>query len=991
MFDKPTQERYTVIKKVSQTVTNADQADLATDFPLLQRGLRKGKIGTIFQRDFGSQHIYPTDKYPKAPDGNAITMLTPMDDLYDAKTGKRHNIHIGYSAGNVFRVNVDANDGESATPNWQDLTRVLKGVVANYGPNFITLTASTITENLSTVETVSDDECNGWVLYNKTLAEYYKTITNVVNNGSGACRVTVSNHGLVDNVLVNVEGVQGATGANGVWLVDVIDSNTFDLVGSTFGGSYTGGGVVTRLGQTLLIITDTVNLGSTVEFTVAANMKQDPEILHAPGDVVYLIRSRAWYEQLASEMTNAIGKGFGTINSIAMIDNEPQSKRTLYINSASGGQTPLRIQHHESRGRIYASSGTPLLTLPENWYLEEAIHPIFYVKFGSLENPLTTTGLAIIHNSGEPLSKDTLQAHGAWAKILATVGNVGYTIYRGSDGGKLKYIRGYIVLIFDGYQRSDPVVEFFASSGGVNAPKIDFQFEIAPAKMNQHITGMEIYAQLITDVEYESSVNNLNERNFSDADVQLVKTIYFDRVNDSKGGTVTVSAASGLTVDGGYTLSWTLSPLQGDWEVQWKNIKFSRVFGIETELHLFRFIQSTITGNPSILDNLNHAVVKTRSPVKPIFATRAGDVNGAMVVVALDDSTLACSVVGGNGVVWDDAFPDVLVSQTGSRLRIPLQSKGQMLGIEFVPVTYTGQRPSQMILVLKKHEKELVDLINGNYVYPADVASGKSIVRHPFGVVWAGEGGIYEFDGSGQERIINLLTLNEYNGTLTCDDGITSITTSAYRSAVVGGYIPLTRQVMLQVQQNKPDGSGTEYVTKLYNIDTKDWAPDRIFGDVSGGRAISFIATRNDKLVNLSISGGVIKYPVVGKFKDEILYDGTGGVGYLVEQIINVGQLYSYDPLSILKWFATDYKGQVVSGSPVFTTYFYANDETAPFDSHVQSIGGSEREIQIKNRGGVRRLRIKHELTVANALLTGELEIRTVIIGFEPDKRSGLK
>jgi hypothetical protein len=991
MFDKPTQERYTVIKKVSQTVTNADQADLATDFPLLQRGLRRGKIGTIFQRDFGSQHIYPTDKYPKAPDGSAITMLTPMDDLYDSKTGKRHNIHIGYGAGNVFRVNVDANDGESATPNWQDLTRVLKGVVASYKPTSITLTASTITENLSTVETISDDECNGWVLYNKTLAEYYRTITNVVNNGSGACRITVPNHGLIDNMLVEIEGVQGATGTNGAWLIDVIDSNTFDLVGSTFGGSYTGGGRVIRLGQTLLIITDTVNLGSTVEFTVAANMKQNPEILHAPGDIVYLIRSRALYERLAAEMPNAIGIGFGTINNITMVDNEPQSKRTLYINSIFGGEVPLRIQYHKERGRFYTSNGTPLFTWPEGWYLEEAIHPIFYDKFGTLENPLTSAAKTYVRNSGLPNSTDTIQTFGVWLYIQAGPTNVGYTIYRGADGGKLKYIRGYIVLIFDGYQRSDPVVEFFTSSGGVNAPKIDFTFDIAPAKMNQHVTGMEIYAQLITDVEYESSVNNLNERNFSDADVQLVKTIYFDRVNDSKGGTVTVSALSGSITDGLYRLSWTLSPLQGDWEVQWKNVKIPRRPLAEDEVVVLRFIQSTITGNPSILDNLNHAVVKTRSPVRPIFATRAGDVNGAMVVVALDDSTLACSVVGGNGVVWDDAFPDVLVSQTGSRLRIPLQSKGQMLGIEFVPVTYVGQRPSQMILVLKRHEKELVDLINGNYVYPADVASGKSIVRHPFGVVWAGEGGIYEFDGSGQERIINLLTLNEYNGTLTCDDGITSITTSAYRSAVVGGYIPLTRQVILQVQQNKPDGSGTEYVTKLYNIDTKDWAPDRIFGDVSGGRAISFIATRNDKLVNLSISGGVIKYPVVGKFKDEILYDGTGGVGYLAEQIINVGQLYSYDPLSILKWFATDYKGQVVSGSPVFTTYFYANDETAPFDSHTQSIGGSEREIQIKNRGGVRRLRIKHELTAANALLTGELEIRTVIIGFEPDKRSGLK
>jgi lysophospholipase L1-like esterase len=72
--------------------------------------------------------------------------------------------------------------------------------------------------------------------------EDFLAITNVVNNGAGACRVTAAGHGYSDGAIVRIEGVLGATGADGVFAIDVIDTNTFDLGGSTFGGTYTSGG-----------------------------------------------------------------------------------------------------------------------------------------------------------------------------------------------------------------------------------------------------------------------------------------------------------------------------------------------------------------------------------------------------------------------------------------------------------------------------------------------------------------------------------------------------------------------------------------------------------------------------------------------------------------------------------------------------------------------------------------------------------------------------
>lgn len=68
------------------------------------------------------------------------------------------------------------------------------------------------------------------------------TITSVANNGSGAYRITSASHGLTTGARVTTTGILGTTGANNSWNVTVITANTFDLISSTFSGSYTSGG-----------------------------------------------------------------------------------------------------------------------------------------------------------------------------------------------------------------------------------------------------------------------------------------------------------------------------------------------------------------------------------------------------------------------------------------------------------------------------------------------------------------------------------------------------------------------------------------------------------------------------------------------------------------------------------------------------------------------------------------------------------------------------
>lgn len=71
------------------------------------------------------------------------------------------------------------------------------------------------------------------------------TITGAANNGSGLIRITVAATAtLVDGGFYNISNVGGVPNASGTWEIDIINGTTFDLLGSTFGGAYTSGGVV---------------------------------------------------------------------------------------------------------------------------------------------------------------------------------------------------------------------------------------------------------------------------------------------------------------------------------------------------------------------------------------------------------------------------------------------------------------------------------------------------------------------------------------------------------------------------------------------------------------------------------------------------------------------------------------------------------------------------------------------------------------------------
>lgn len=81
-----------------------------------------------------------------------------------------------------------------------------------------------------------------------SLAANTQVITNVTTATPNV--VTVAEHGLSNGDQVQISGVTGTTTANGTWTISGVTTNTFELVGSSGGTAYAGGGTCSRINDT---------------------------------------------------------------------------------------------------------------------------------------------------------------------------------------------------------------------------------------------------------------------------------------------------------------------------------------------------------------------------------------------------------------------------------------------------------------------------------------------------------------------------------------------------------------------------------------------------------------------------------------------------------------------------------------------------------------------------------------------------------------------
>lgn len=106
-----------------------------------------------------------------------------------------------------------------------------------------------------------------------------KAVTGAALN-TGVVRLTVVGHGLVTGQRVVVASVGGITGANGTFLVSVVDADHFDLTGSSATGAYTSGGTVHSAGfysvSVAAAATAGFDAGENYDIRLLASVSGDP-------------------------------------------------------------------------------------------------------------------------------------------------------------------------------------------------------------------------------------------------------------------------------------------------------------------------------------------------------------------------------------------------------------------------------------------------------------------------------------------------------------------------------------------------------------------------------------------------------------------------------------------------------------------------------------------------------------------------------------------
>ena len=105
------------------------------------------------------------------------------------------------------------------------------------------ISTANITAGTSTIKI--DDGTND-ITFNVYAENAGNAITGCADNGSGLIRVTSVAHGFSNGDYVRIYDVEGTTEANGVWVIEGVTANTFDLTGSSFSNAYTANGTADR-------------------------------------------------------------------------------------------------------------------------------------------------------------------------------------------------------------------------------------------------------------------------------------------------------------------------------------------------------------------------------------------------------------------------------------------------------------------------------------------------------------------------------------------------------------------------------------------------------------------------------------------------------------------------------------------------------------------------------------------------------------------------
>lgn len=685
-----------------------------------------------------------------------------------------------------------------------------------------------------------------------------------------------------------------------------------------------------RLGESLIIVNNTSSTISTVVYVGSAGANWQN------GDEVWLFRMTG----ILPDSVLGTGRGYIFANGVTphtrFMPLETQDKVTMFYGSSD--DPPVLRQPIQIRKSIYtsnvASGGVNVYYYPDDLGGQRSIHllqPYQYIGNDATINPgspifigMTTPAAALTTTAGWYIDKAQLtpdfKAVGA-ATVpkryldpieTVTIGEgikLSFDFTASTASTDLYHTRFYVTVLYRGisptipYQESDPICQVFLSmrdvSGATGIPTLKPTILIDPSRINKTIAGFRFYeAQKLDDDIGGKLANWLDD-----------PTEYIELVDV-------------LITDAG----WVLYPTDF-YCYHYRVIDLTKAF----------YDNALASANSNIDANLEHAIDLNRSYLTPRYGVMIGRSGGPVMAVDQDDQTIRLSTYSGDAAHMDDAFPDVSTDNLGSKQKITLFGHGQILGLS---------KLGTILVILRNSELERYDLQSGEQdIFAIDCYSKRSVIGlgtndAPIGVAWGGKSGIWMLPaGGGLPVVFNRNLSNFYDGTLMISDGVTPFVTDTQRKNSIFGYDQVYREIYCHLQVNKEDGSGTEYLTLRYAIDSdkRKWNARQF--NLSG--VIKYFGYKNDGTMIIGSTNGILKYPnrvtyaAAHPYEDDVSWDGSVGTsanrGIPASFKLNVGEIHSLNPLvtmrNFIQWVIATSKT-----NGLVTVNFYADGAPLPFD-----------------------------------------------------------
>lgn len=177
-------------------------------------------------------------------------------------------------------------------------------------------------------------------------------ISGAANNGAGLIRITTASpNTYIDGDFVVVLSVGGVPNATGFWFVDKISATEFDLLGSTWAGAYTSGGI-TYYNNVLQAAIDTtagdglvISGGPTLrgEYGIRANLTSSVTGFIVSNTIIDRVR----YGAIQLSGTTSIGIGQVNITNNWLLGNGYPSTPSVIIDMTNITESAVLIQGNE--------------------------------------------------------------------------------------------------------------------------------------------------------------------------------------------------------------------------------------------------------------------------------------------------------------------------------------------------------------------------------------------------------------------------------------------------------------------------------------------------------------------------------------------------------------------------------------------------------------------------------------------------------------------